>query len=170
MIMPTTLILFVIFALLCLAYGYTSKSKVQMQWATEAGSVEKSDSEELRSYNRKVSTCFFMYGNQKIDSSDYVRIEIHGTCMTPRGICNNEHWLVKPIDKSSDIRDQIKTDDVLLLYLADKDEYKIREFRGYTGEKNDLLDTYRYSDDGGEVRSSCPHSFDKVVGVVTYKI
>lgn len=168
--MPATFFLFIIFIAICIAYGYTSKSNVQMQWATEAGAVGDSNPDELRSYTRKVNACFFVHAGQRLDSRDFYRIEIHGTCMMPRGINDREHWLVKPINKKKDIKEQIQINDVLLLYLADQDEYKIREFRGYTGENSDLLDTYRYDNDGKDVKSSRPHSFDKVMGVVAYRI
>ncbi len=168
--MLTIFFLFIVFIAICTIYYYASISNVQMLWATEAGAVGESNPDELRKYNRKINSCFFIHSGQRLDSRDFYRIEIHGTCMKPRGINDGEHWLVKPIDKKKDIKSQINADDVLLLYLSDEDEYKIREFRGYTGENLDLLDTYRYDKNGKDIKSSKPHSFDKIMGVVTYRV
>ena len=103
-----------------------------------------------------------------INTRDYIRIRVHGDCMRPRNIQNGEEWLVEPINKRKRLGKQINDRDVLLIYVEDKDLYKIREFEGFN--KDGSLATFYYEDDGAKHISSKPHTQESVCGVVGYRV
>ena len=81
---------------------------------------------------------------------------------------NGEEWLVEPINKRKRLDKQINDRDVLLIYVEDKDLYKIREFEGFN--KDGSLATFYYEDDGAKHISSKPHTQESVCGVVGYRV
>ena len=98
---------------------------------------------------------------------DYQRVIVHGHCMEPRGIMDCSQVIVKNINHDKDFSLQVKHGDILLIYLEDKDIYKLRVFDKYI-EKDQLL-TYRFNPKTGErIDSSIPHKRDSVIGVVEY--
>lgn len=99
---------------------------------------------------------------------DYQRVFVHGHCMEPRGIRDCSQLLVKSIDVNKDFSLQVKHDDILLIYLPDKNIYKLRVFDKYLDDNN--LITYRYNPQTkARIDSSLPHKRENVVGVVKYK-
>ena len=100
---------------------------------------------------------------------EYRRVIVHGHCMEPRGIMDCSQLWVKSINQDKEFSLQVKHDDILLIYLADKDIYKLRVFDKYLDD-NRLL-TYRFNPKTCErVDSSVPHSRDSVIGVVKYAV
>lgn len=167
-----TVYLFIIFVGLVAGYAYFSLTtpKTQMQFATEAGPIENSDAEKLRLLDKKVGVCMFKYNGNEIMSSDYIRILVQGNCMSPRGINSGESWLVEPIHSDKGIDTQVKKGDVLLVYLEDKNMYKIREFKDFADKEHTSLQTFWYNGDKGHKDSTRPHSLSSVKGVVRYKV
>ena len=100
---------------------------------------------------------------------EYQRVIVHGHCMEPRGIMDCSQLWVKSINREKDFSLQVKHDDILLIYLSDKNIYKLRIFDKYLD--NDRLLTYRYNPKTKErVDSSIPHKRESVVGVVKYAV
>lgn len=54
-----------------------------------------------------------------------------------------------------------------MLYINDKQMYKLREIRNIEGE---TLDTFRYEIDGRIIQSSRKHNKGQVKGIVKYKV
>ena len=107
-------------------------------------------------------------GREVIDQSDLIRIFVHGHCMEPIGIMDKSQLFAKKIRPHTNLALQVKHDDILLIYLADVQKFKIRRFDKY--DKDNNLQTYRYNPTTGEIIvSSRPHTPQSVVGVVKYK-
>lgn len=102
-----------------------------------------------------------------IDTSNMIRVVVCGDCMSHRNIPNNSQLLVKKIDKTKPLEEQIKHDDIVMIHLKDQNLDKIRIFDKFD-EYHQLL-TYRYSGDV-RVNSSFPHTKESVLGVVKYKL
>ena len=137
---------------------------------TKAGKID--DCEMVSSSNLvKKKPCLIKLNNGSyINSHDFIRIIISGDCMVPRKILSGEEWLVKPIKKGTQIVEQISPHDILLIYLRDKNVYKIREFKQINANAPLMLDTFYYNSDGTIHPSSKPHSVNSVIGVVKYSI
>lgn len=154
--------------LLCVLYGVASTlySKKDKVYLAEAGSVDNAShgSAMVQSAPSKIVR---LNDGRRIRTSDYIRILIDGDCMTKRGVLRNEEWLVEPLTLSEN-DNRIKPHDILLIHLADKHIYKIREFVGY--DDNGDLNTLYY-EEGNKVKpSSKPHSRESVCGVLRYSI
>lgn len=106
--------------------------------------------------------------NKIVDTHKMIRVIVQGRCMEPKGIYTNDQLLVKKIDRNKPLEEQIKEDDILLIYLADNGIHKIRIFEGY--EKDGRLKTYHYTDDGNKRKSKYPHKRNSVLGKVVYKV
>ena len=102
-----------------------------------------------------------------MNTRNFIRVYVDGTCMEPRGIKDGAQVLVKPLDKKLDFNAQVKEEDVLLIHLHDKKVYRLRILQDTT-DINSLV-TYRYKD-GVKHNSSRNHKHDDVVGVVKYII
>ena len=102
-----------------------------------------------------------------VDTSEMIRVVVCGDCMLERNIPNNSQLLVKRIDPSKTLEEQIKQGDIVMIHLRDQNLDKIRIFDKFD-EYNQLL-TYRFSGKD-RVNSSFPHSRESVVGVVKYKL
>ena len=167
--MSATIIIAVVFILICLLYGLSTKYYYQKDniVPVEAGKIE--DCAIMLNPARRPSRLVKLDDGSYINSHDYVRIVINGRCMEPRNILNGEEWLVKPIDKNLDVLKQISPKDVLLIYLQDTNIYKIREYERVNRENGELLDTFYYQD-GRPHKSSRPHSKKSIVGIVKYSI
>lgn len=164
-----TFFLFVFLCLIVAGYAYFSSKILDMQYAIEAGPTEDSDPLTLKRLSHKVPQFRFSYKGRIHSSSEFIRIEIHGSCMEKRGILNGEHWLVEPLYGDDMVREKIMPSDVLLIYLPDKDEYKIREFSGYRNKQKDELTTGSYCNNEWR-ESSKPHCISLVKGIVRYRI
>lgn len=108
-------------------------------------------------------------GLKKAIPADLQRVIVHGHCMEPRGIMDCSQLYVQNIANDKDFSLQVKHDDILLIYLPDKNIYKLRVFDKYLDQ--DLLLTYRYNPQTGDrIDSSKPHNRKNVVGVVKFTL
>ena len=106
--------------------------------------------------------------NVKINSEDLLRVLVHGHCMEPIGIMDGSQVFAAKINKTKEFSLQAKHDDVLLIYLEDKNMFKLRIFEKYNQDK-DLI-TYRYDQKTRQKRySTNPHTIDSVIGVIKFK-
>ena len=87
--------------------------------------------------------------------------------MKPKNIESGAQLLVKKIDRTKSMCDQIKQGDILLIHLSDNGVYKIRIFDKYEG--TDLV-TYRYDDNMNRKNSSRNHKEASVLGIVKYRL
>lgn len=88
--------------------------------------------------------------------------------MSPIDINNGDEWLAIKINHKKDLRSQINVGDVLFIYLADTNRYKIRRVRRFIDDKT--LETYSYNSDRTEHTSRKPHVAESIMGVVKYRI
>lgn len=163
-----TIIMGIIIVTLCVLYGITShlyaKQKEDLIIDVEAGPT--SECACVLSKEKAISKIIKLPNGRFVDSQKYVRIKIHGNCMEPRDILNGEQWLVSKVNHNKPVEDNIKVGDVVLIHLKDKNLYKIREVKHIS---DNSLDTIRY-ENGVEKKSSKPHSYGDVIGVVQYAI
>lgn len=135
--------------------------------ATEAGPLNAGCTKFLRTSDSKERALIIkLKDGRYINTSDYLRLRISGTCMTPRNILNGEEWLAKPYDGESSA---INPGDVLLIYIKDKNMYKIREVERVLDDKQEV-ETFYYNPDGSKQFSSRWHRLADVRGVVKYAI
>jgi hypothetical protein len=166
--MSATLMVGLVFVLICVFYGIASHfyAKTETAIVTEAGAT--SDKVGSSVITRKVPAQVVRLENGKyIRTRDYIRIIVDGDCMSPRNILRNEEWLVEPV-KSSDLETKLQKKDVVLIFLEDKQMYKIREFEGYDSEGN--LTTLYYDENSRKRYSSHPHPKSSVRGILRYAI
>lgn len=101
-----------------------------------------------------------------IDKTNLIRVLVDGKCMERKGIKDGTQLYAKAINHSIKLSKQISQGDVLLIYLTDKNIYKLRVFDKIGGG---TLATYRYDINTGERKnSSKPHRPESVIGVVQY--
>lgn len=164
-----TLLSGIILAVICVLYGIASKqyAKKDRVMEVEAGPVAGSSDCAFHT-KTEPSRLVRLKDGRYVNTRDYIRIIVKGNCMRPRNIQDGEEWLVERINKWKPLDRQIKQRDVLLIYLADKNLYKIREFKDFNG--NGLLNTFYYEENGTEHASSHPHTPESVRGVVRYAI
>ncbi len=164
-----TICFFIIFSAIVIAYGIISfkTSKEQDVILVEAGPTTCMENVRVfQHYKSPVKTIKLPDGSYK-NSSEFIRIRIDGNCMQKRKICYGEEWLVEQINKSKSMQEQLNISDVLLIYIKDKNMYKIRELANFLD--NEMLETIYY--DGDDVKiSTRPHSYSSVLGVVRYNI
>ena len=100
------------------------------------------------------------------EGNNIQRVIVHGRSLEPRGIYDRSQLYIQLINLEKDFSLQVKHDDILLIYLKDKNIYKLRIFDKHLD--NDNILTYMYNPQTGErVDSSLPHRRESVVGVVT---
>lgn len=167
----TSVFIYIIFATVCIAYGIlrSKKSHIDEVLPTFAGSI--SEPHELPSdcnIEKKESFVIQLPNKSYASTRSFYRIFIIGECMEKIGINQNEEWLASKLNKRKKVTEQITPGDVLLIYLKDKNIYKIRRF-DHLNEKG-FLETYSYNPDGSVHMSSKPHDPMSVMGVVKYKI
>lgn len=134
----------------------------------EAGPTKDTDAERLKecSFYDKRRVVRDSKGKE-IDTSNMIRIVVKGNCMKPKNIESGAQLLVKKIDRTKSMCDQIKQGDILLIHLSDNGVYKIRIFDKYEG--TDLV-TYRYDDNMNRKNSSRNHKEASVLGIVKYRL
>lgn len=167
--MGTTTIIFLIFLSISILYGIL-RSKYQLTdtiLAVEAGPTEYADTTKFVHASSMAMTIQLLDGRY-INSHDYIRIHVNGNCMKQRNILSGEEWLVKPVDKKQSPQSQLKQRDVLLIYIEDKNLYKIRELDSFGS--NNQLKTFWYDDNDNKHESSQLHRWESVIGVVKYAI
>ena len=102
-----------------------------------------------------------------INPNNIIRMVVSGNSMSGRGIKSGDEILVLKIDKTRPLKEQIKRDDLLCIYLDNIKITKIRAFGKFA--ENGVL-TYYY-DDNGEIHfSSTPYSPESVIGIAKYKV
>lgn len=103
--------------------------------------------------------------------SDYKQFRVKGNCMRNRGIESGDIILAH-IFKSDTEKEQLKKDDILLIYIDDERYrgYKIRIFDKYSELSKNLLKTYCYTDEGEIHYSKRDHNIKNVFGIVKMKI
>lgn len=161
----------IIITVICIFYGVASHwfaketPNTDIIIDAEAGAISES---HCNFEKRNTPVKIIQLPNCKLsDSRNYVRIRIRGNCMEPRGILNGEQWLVSRINHEKTASETIKKGDVVLIYLKDKDLYKIREVKDILPDNR--LDTIWY-DNGVEHKSSKPHLYSDTIGIVKYAI
>lgn len=169
--MSGTLIIGLLFIVICILYGKASKSynchQQDFVLETKAGTTKDADA-QVCNHESKPSKIIKLPNGNYINTNDLIRIEIKGNCMRPRNVYDGEEWLVFPIDSTKKCEEQIKPKDIVLIYLEDKNIYKIREVRSFLG--NQFLDTIYYDNDGETNQSSKPHSYASVRGILRFAI
>ena len=165
---PTTVILGMVLAVICVLYGIASTryARKDTVLGVEAGPLPGGDC--ALPEKKEGSKVIRLTDGRYINTRDYIRIMVYGGCMRPRNILNGEEWLVERINKLKPLEKQIRERDVLLIYVADKNLYKIREFKKFNEDGS--LATFYYEDNGTEHPSSRPHTRESVCGVVRYAI
>lgn len=163
----TTFIIGIIFVVICIFYGWASFSFRQKDHVIEVEAGNTDDGCKLRQYDSSSKSVKLSNGKY-VNTRDFIRIIIHGNCMTPRNILNGEEWLVEPINPNLDIKSQLKIKDVMLLYINEKNCYIIRELSSF--DTDDSIKTLRYNEDKSVRHSKRNHTFEQVLGVVRYAI
>lgn len=106
--------------------------------------------------------------NTILDTTNLIRVLVHGCCMVPVGIMDGNQLFVEKINKNKAFSLQVKHDDIMLIYIKDKNVYKLRVFDKFGNDEN--LVTFRYNQETGEIQySSRPHTRESVIGIVRYK-
>lgn len=167
----TSVLPYLIFAAICVAYGIlrTRKPHTDKVLPANAGSIsEPHDVPADGIITDKESSVIRLPNGMYANTRSYYRIHIIGGCMTTIGIRRDEEWLASKLKKRKKITEQIAKGDVLLIYLVDKNIYKIRRFDSV--DDNGKLRTYYYNEDGSVHESSKPHAPESVMGVVRYKV
>lgn len=166
----TAIVFFIILTSLLIVYYLSSRGSADKEYVrcVEAGPTADLSAEELKRYS--------FYDRRRelrdkdgtfIDRSNMERVVVKGGCMEKRGIPNGSQLLVDTIRSAEDFRQKVKPHDILMIYIADKDIYKIREFDHVEGSK---AYTFCYNPDGSRHDSSRTHSIESVKGVVRYRI
>lgn len=160
----------VILGVVIVLYAYCNKVIGRREYVlcVEAGPVGAADAQTLKSRSFYDRYRIVRDRNGKVlDTSGMLRVMVEGGCMEPRGIKSGDQLLVRKIDACRPLREQIKHNDILLIYLKDTGISKIRIFDRYNDDGS--LVTYRY-ECGERHDSSRPHGENSVVGVVKYKV
>lgn len=163
----TTLIIGIIFVIICILYGWASFSYRQKDHVIEVEAGNTDDGCKLRQYDSSSKSVRLSNGKY-VNTRDFIRIIIHGNCMTPRNILNGEEWLVEPINRNLDIKSQLTIRDVVLLFIEDKNCCIIRELSSF--DTDGTMQTLRYNDDKSIHPSKRNHRLEQVLGVVRYAI
>ncbi|MDE6043396.1 MAG: hypothetical protein K2G07_07645 [Muribaculaceae bacterium] len=163
----TTLVVGLIFAIICILYGWASFAYRQKDHVIEVEAGNTDDGCKLGKYDMSSKSVRLSNGKY-VNTRDFIRIIIHGNCMTPRNILNGEEWLVEPINQKLDIKSQLRIKDVVLLFIEDKNSYIIRELSSF--DTDGTLQTSRYNDDKSIRASKRNHRLDQILGVVRYAI
>lgn len=168
--MTSTIIILPIFILLCVLYGVArSYNNTDEVLPAHAGDDEDSHGHSpcectvKREKSRIIQLPNGLYANTK----SFHRVAVVGTCMEKIGIMSGDEWLAEKI-KSKKLKERLKSDDVLLIYLKDKNEYKLRRLRKVLPAGQ--FATYYYKPDGTEHDSRNHHSSESILGVVRYKL
>jgi hypothetical protein len=111
----------------------------------------------------------FVAKGQTHNSSDYIRVRAEGNSMKLRDINNGDIIFARKFDDTF-THSHIRPNDILLLHLNDAryNGYKIRVCSEISPKIG--LKTFYYNPDGSTHNSSQPHSLDRAVGIVQYKI
>lgn len=166
-----TVVIYILFIAVCVLYGVVRTRKpIDKVLPSYAGPLSEHTGNSNDFEPTKKPSCVIKLPNGKYaNTRSYHRIRIIGECMEVIGIHKNDEWLadkIKHSDKNS-IINKISRGDVLLIYLEDKNQYKIRCFENL--DDNGNLITYSYPN-GERHDSSKPHSPSTVMGVVKYRL
>ena len=103
-----------------------------------------------------------------INPKNMIRMVVSGNSMSPLRINSGDEIIALKIDKKKPLDQQIKKDNLVLIYLNDIGIYKIRAFHSFDG--NNKLLTYYYNEYGEKVMSKVGYSPDSIRGIVKYKV
>ena len=164
------LVFFIVLTCLLIIYYLSSKNSADKEFVrcVEAGPTAEMTAKELARYSfydrrRELKD---QNGNL-IDRTHLERVIVKGGCMTRRGIPNGAQLLVDPINNEVEFNQKVHPHDILMIYIADKDIYKIRELDHIEGTE---AHTFCYNPDGSRHDSSRSHQVNSVKGVVRYRI
>lgn len=102
-----------------------------------------------------------------INPKNIIRMVVSGNSMSPLRINSGDEIIALKIDKSKPLVQQIKKDNLVLIYLNDIGIYKIRAIHSFDGNK---LSTYYYNEHGEKVMSTVGYSPESIRGIVKYKV
>lgn len=162
-----TIIIGIIAASLCVLYGIASHLYAKKDKVIDVEAGPTSECHRVFLKEEAAPKIIKLPNGKLVSSRNFVRIRIRGNCMEPRSIFNGEQWLVDRIDHKKAVGETIKKGDVVLIYLKDKNLFKIREVENINS--TNFLDTIRYNN-GERIKSSKPHSYSDVIGIVKYAI
>ena len=161
--------LFLIFLLICFGYGYP---RIVMQndlvYSAFAGSSDDPHNSESPAVTSEKSRVIKLPDGTYANTKSFLRLRVNGICMSPIDINNGDEWLAVKINRKKNLRSQIKAGDVLLIYLADTNRYKIRRVNGFINDTT--LDTYSYNPDQTIHASRKPHVAEAIMGIVKYRL
>ena len=156
----------IIIAIVLLAI-YVFLNRPQKIILADAGSTRKLTGREQRKKDSfRPFQNISLQAGKILHSRDYICVKVDGSSIEPRGIKNNSIVYVLPLNRKEHFKKQVRAEDVLLIYLPDKNVYKLRILQNYDNKKR--LITYRYNEDGKKHISSKSHHPDNVRGVVKY--
>ncbi|MCM1522741.1 MAG: hypothetical protein NC039_08845 [Muribaculaceae bacterium] len=165
--MTATPAIAIIFVIICVLYGWASHMYARKDLILEVEAGPLGHDCVLSNFESR-SRVVRLESGRYVNTHDYIRVCIHGECMTPRNILNGEEWLVEPIRQEAELRSQLKERDVLLIYIQEKGLYKIRELEAFNPDGS--LKTIYYGPDRVKRNSSRAHQASQVMGVVRYAI
>lgn len=165
----TSIYIILIFLAICLCYGLPRlRNRNDLVYSAFAGSADEPHNSENPVVVSKASKVIKLPSGLYANTNSYHRLRVNGVCMTPSNINNNEEWLAKKINKKKDLKTQIRTGDVILIYLADTKRYKIRKVANFINDTT--VDTYSFNASGEIQMSSKPHSKETIMGVLQYRL
>lgn len=158
----------IVFVLIIAFYAFCNlKLRKEYVMGVEAGTTKGVTADELKraSYSIKRRIVKDRQGNI-IPSETMIRVVVEGNCMKPLRINSGDEMIAIKIDKSRTLKEQIKKNDVLLIYLRDNGIHKLRAFERFEGRN---LQTFWYEEDGTKHPSSKVHTPESVLGVIRYR-
>lgn len=149
-------------------YGFLCyrKGNAEEVTAVEAGATAKVSPEWINSKSFKAPRCRYKVNEEVLDNSLYMRLIVEGNCMMPRGIASGDQLLALKVNDIKDLKKELRSGNIVLIYLEDINLYKIRIFDKFEG--NNLI-TYYY-ENGERKNSSRPHSASSIKGIIKYAI
>ena len=162
-------LVFLVILAIFLLILYAFINRPQKIIVADAGPTQSLTSKEQKAKTQYLPYQIISTSHGKIiDTHKYYRVLVDGKCMEPRGIKDKSQILVEPLTKEQKkyFRKYVKLENVLLIYLKDKDVYKLRILQNY--DSLEQLITYRYLSNGEKHRSSRNHRPEDVVGIVKY--
>lgn len=157
-----------IFIAICICYAYPRLIKQDdVVYSAFAGSSDEQHDSVTPVFSERSSVIKLPDGTYA-NTKSFHRLRVNGVCMSPIGINNGDEWLAIKINRKKSLREQINIGDVLLIYLADTNRYKIRRVRNFIDDFT--LATYSYNRDNTEHNSRNPHIANTIMGVVKYRL
>lgn len=159
----------IILIILCASYYYIGSQK-EKRLLADAGALSIHSSKKKLLPQQSTYRDQFTINGKVLCSSEYYKLEVNGSCMEARKIYNGNVIFVKKFNKNF-TRDDIKPNDILLIYLNDEryKGYKLRVMKKLNEANTSEVVTFYYDPDGTEHFSSHNHKLSNVVGVLKYQ-